>query len=745
MKKPAKSAKPRRGKHWYSSDRPIESKRADVLGRSGFAEQLAHSICAWDGRDSLVIALHGGWGTGKTSVKNMVLERLRSRRARCPQIVNFSPWQVSGSGNLLEPFFDELAGALGKGEDRPDGLGAKFSAYATKLSLFARAAKPIAAITAFFKPQVASEVLAGSVAVEQTAQLVETVAEELKRSDESDLKSLSELKADLKDSLASLQRSVLVVIDDIDRLTTDEILQVFQLVKVNADFPNLVYLLLFERSIIESALDRISGDRGHEFLQKIVQVEFHVPHAHRKAVEKVLFTGLDRAIDQESVKYLFDKDRWRELYTEGVSKYFDNLRNVYRFLGSFEFHFAHFTNGGSIEVNPIDLIGLETLRVFEPGLYEMLPFAKRILTREQAVSEFRPVAQEEVDATVAQLLANVPEGRRPQAEVILSRLFPPLSKAFDDEDGVSAHKGSWMLTRRVCHSDLFDKYFTLVVGEGDLSQAELDRLISLTGDRLKFLEECRSLMKRGLLQIAFERLGVFKDRVPLASVPALIGALCDLGDELPEPIGSPFEPALAIYACELIYGGLTREADPGKRSAILLDAFRTSPGIALPLDIVRMVTSAREEGRPSRVQLVEESGLVSLKAECVRKITEAATKPGFWDGPDFMAFMSAWFIWGDQNEVRRWVGTIVTTGSEAVGFIRRLLGRKTATGAGQTRVTYYVHLKFVEQFIGLDRLISLTSELQGDCFEALDRTALLEFRKALRRREEGQPDGVDPW
>lgn len=745
MKKPTKSAKPRRRKHWYSSDRPIRSKKEDALGRSSFAEELAHSIAAWNGRDSLVMALHGGWGTGKTSVKNMVLEKLRDRRTRCPKIVEFSPWQVSGSGSLIEAFFDELNGAMPKGEDRTDSLSSKLSAYAARLSLLGRVARPLSAVVAWVKPDIAPGILAAGTLVDEAAQVLQAGADAAKHGQESDSRSLSELKRDLTEALASMGRSILVVIDDIDRLTSDEVLQVFQLVKANADFPNLVYLLLFERSIVERALDRISGDRGHEFLQKIVQVEFHVPHAHRKAVEKVLFNGLEHAIDKEAVKALFEKERWQDLYAEGLSKYFGNLRNVYRFLGSFEFHCAHFTHDQSVEVNPVDLIGLETLRIFEPGLYEVLPAAKRILTREQGASEFRPAAQEEVDAAVAQLLSNVPEGRRPQAEVILSQLFPPLSKAFDDEDGVSAQKGKWMLSRRVCHSDLFDKYFSLVVGEGDLSQAELDRLISLTGDRPKFLEECRSLMKRGLLQIAFERLDVFKERVPLASLPELIGALCDLGDELPESTGSPFEPALANYAWELIYGGLMREADPGKRSAILFEAFRTSPGIALPVDIVRMLTEALEEGRRGRVQLLEKSGLEPLKMECVRKISQAAGEARFWDCQDFMEFMSAWFSWGDRNEVRRWVDAIVTNGAVAVGFLRRLLGIRTATGAGRTKVIYYVHLKFVEQFISLERLISLTSDLQADCFEGLDRTALVEFRKSLKRREEGQPDGVDPW
>jgi predicted KAP-like P-loop ATPase len=58
----------------YSSDKPIVSKQQDVLGRARFAEQLARDLQGWNGKDSLVVALYGAWGSGKTSLKNIVLE-----------------------------------------------------------------------------------------------------------------------------------------------------------------------------------------------------------------------------------------------------------------------------------------------------------------------------------------------------------------------------------------------------------------------------------------------------------------------------------------------------------------------------------------------------------------------------------------------------------------------------------------------------------------------------------------------
>jgi len=53
-------------KHHFSADRPIRSHQEDLLGRAGFAQSLANAIKQWKGKDSLVIALYGPWGSGDT-------------------------------------------------------------------------------------------------------------------------------------------------------------------------------------------------------------------------------------------------------------------------------------------------------------------------------------------------------------------------------------------------------------------------------------------------------------------------------------------------------------------------------------------------------------------------------------------------------------------------------------------------------------------------------------------------------
>ena len=85
---------------WFSTDRPIERRADDRLGRRGFAEAIASAVRGWRGRDSLVIALYGVWGTGKSSVKNMVIEALKERKTEDVLVAQFNSWQFANREQL---------------------------------------------------------------------------------------------------------------------------------------------------------------------------------------------------------------------------------------------------------------------------------------------------------------------------------------------------------------------------------------------------------------------------------------------------------------------------------------------------------------------------------------------------------------------------------------------------------------------------------------------------------------------
>ncbi|MBV8802763.1 MAG: NTPase, partial [Gammaproteobacteria bacterium] len=94
----------------FDADRPIQKSEQDRLGRTVFAKYLARCILDHTSPDSLVIGLYGGWGAGKTSVINLMLEELHYAsnhmfEDEMPIILNFSAWSYSGQNQLVESFF----------------------------------------------------------------------------------------------------------------------------------------------------------------------------------------------------------------------------------------------------------------------------------------------------------------------------------------------------------------------------------------------------------------------------------------------------------------------------------------------------------------------------------------------------------------------------------------------------------------------------------------------------------------
>jgi hypothetical protein len=94
-----------------SGDNPIRTRAADQLGRAKFADHLTTFLAEEPGEEGLVVALTGPWGEGKTSVLNMVRERLENEHART--VLSFNPWMFSSRDQLVRVFFEQAAPSCG--------------------------------------------------------------------------------------------------------------------------------------------------------------------------------------------------------------------------------------------------------------------------------------------------------------------------------------------------------------------------------------------------------------------------------------------------------------------------------------------------------------------------------------------------------------------------------------------------------------------------------------------------------
>ena len=97
-------------------DNPIRTKGDDLLNRSPLAVHIAEGVkrlAFHSSSESFVIGIEGNWGSGKTSLINLVLEHLKSSDVL---IIKFNPWNFSDQNELITDFFDSIADALRQAE-----------------------------------------------------------------------------------------------------------------------------------------------------------------------------------------------------------------------------------------------------------------------------------------------------------------------------------------------------------------------------------------------------------------------------------------------------------------------------------------------------------------------------------------------------------------------------------------------------------------------------------------------------
>jgi len=737
-----------------SADRPILSRKDDALGRRGFADALADAIRQWTGKESLVIALYGAWGSGKSSVKNMVMESL-ALSAPVIHSVDFNPWQLANRPSLSEAFFDELGIVLGKGD-----LGTKSQRRAT-LNRLRRLARRIqggrdladsvrsllgfplilVAVVAFASssahPKLTSFALAAFCAVTGLltagGRLTDAVVTILEAGTEVGGQSLDEIKQDLAKDLRKLKTPIMFALDDIDRLTPQEIVEVFQLIKTNGDFPNLIYLILCDRELVEPNLSEALKVPGRDYMEKIVQVAFDVPMIDVTRLREVLFDRLNSVLSAEAVSERFDSRRWANVFWAGLHTYFETLRDVNRFISTLAFHMASLTVGGELEVNPIDLIVIEAIRLFEPDIYRVLRSSKDLLISAQQDGARGEATKKALNAIVQ--LAT--EHRRNELQALLKALFPTVEWAFGGYTySYSPEYGqTWYRDLRVCSAKLFDRYFRLSVSEEELSQSDVQSLLRARGDRERLRSELEVLHSRGLITLALDELGIYMDEVEPAQVEPFITAIFDVGDLFSHSKRGMFEVPVAFRIAWLTKEAISKLDGVDLRSEALIRAIENTNSLGMAAEVAAVLCDGEEpflpKGKADRV-----------KTSVVGKIKEFAESNVLQGSPKLARLLRLWRSWGSEREVATYAASLASNPRATLQLLKSLVLRTVSHEMGDVVVKerYYVRRDDIEPLISMDTMDEVVQKIPAGDLDGEGHRAIECLRKAVKRRNSGSPD-----
>ena len=246
---------------------------------------------------------------------------------------------------------------------------------------------------------------------------------------------------EIAEELRKQPRRIFVTVDDIDRLNPDEIRQLFGVIKSVADFPNVVYLLTFDKKVVIEALRESQGISGENYLEKIVQFPFELPLPDRSSLYRLLFARLE-SIMAGTPEGLFDQTYWGNVFMRGIEHFISTPRKINLLTNTLSVTYPVVQG----EVNPVDFIGIETLRIFCPEAYNMIRTSSGKIHRPGMVASKIDQLRIFQDSWVTQ----IEEGSREAVRGLLSQLFPKLGEMWGDLGFDPPNEATWRKQLRIC-------------------------------------------------------------------------------------------------------------------------------------------------------------------------------------------------------------------------------------------------------------------------------------------------------
>ncbi len=488
----------------FLPDDPLSNEVEDCLHRAEFTDELHKLIVTLPFKESFVISLNAPWGFGKTSTLRWLSKRFKAD----PNIVlmQFDPWYFPTEEALIVGFYDAVERAL-NANYLTHNLKGQLHRLAGSLSIDPKSWH----LGLRFRPPADPE----------------------------------RLRKQVEDFIEQTSGRFIVLIDDIDRLHSKEILALFKLVRLSARFRNTVFLLSFDTEVVVQALEKESLDR--EFLDKIVQMPVNLPPPAEQDIEKFLWfssvepgsyrCAIDRLLDELNVsaerRKRFD-DEIVPFSGTSFAHLFRTLRQAKRFINAVAGTLPSVVD----EVDLFDFCLISALRIFFPSVHRdvwenryfyVAPPKSRIVRAINFAAQgdnYQKEAKEHTQNLLTKEISD-PDDREIVLE-ILKRLFNRIKLAFDGFLVGNRSEETDRPQKRIDSPECFERYFLLREEADEISDREVETLISdwnaaeLASVQQKITRSLLEAQEQGRLSSLLQKLLVFLRGVKPARVQSVL-------------------------------------------------------------------------------------------------------------------------------------------------------------------------------------------------------------------------------
>ncbi len=686
----------------YFNDSPIETPEDDQYGMLPFAASLAKSIRNIQSPIGTTIALSGAWGSGKSSTVNLIRGELEKAKDSTLVISDFKCWWYRGEEALALAFLQNLNAILN------DTLADKVKDLVPNLGRGLLQAGPVVGAAAAFTPIGAWAAVTGAGLSFAKRFFPEGATVE---------KTFLELAKILEEE----DRRFLIIIDDIDRLSPDEALAIFRLVKSVGRLPNVMYLLVFDRELAEKAVKERYPSEGPHFLEKIVQASFELPPPLRTDLNHAILTSIEKicgAPDETQVKRILN------VFHDVVAPYLTTPRHVARFQNAISVTWPAIAD----EISLADFIALETIRLYEPSLFHKIRSNRAGLCGSRDRNDRGDPRDDE---RFSLFLRDVDEKNHDTAKLALQRLFPRL-----EEMGYGPEwRSSWDAERRICIEAHFDTYFRLSLSSEALSMERISELIERADDcefiQKTFLEAATMKRRTGtsMVPVLLDELNTHAKKIEKDKVEPLLGALFEIHDDIDLDIDKD-RGMMGMGNTTLRYHWLIRRLTEGytldEKSRLYMSTIKQA-SLGWLVDFVHSAKDdySEKKDRPQREEdcLTREDVIPGFVDRALNAIRVASNDGSLLHHQDLISILFMWrgFLDGDVGEIRAWTDPLMDDDDALVIFAKAFTGESWSQGIGM---------------FGLgDNVATRTIRAQID--ENVDVIDLAAFRSGLERLQKG--------
>lgn len=328
---------------YFIADEEIDDRKDDLLTNEVQAKSFAETVLASGSHPGLVFGVDGPWGVGKTSFINLV-ERYWEDAADKVLVCRFEPLRYASEPDLADRLIRDLSAVI---QDK----------------VFAPEFRPAASrYSRLIKGKADISFLGFKISLEPSHETID------------------ELLDDIDEVLRRIERRVIIVIDDLDRLDAKTINNVLFATRRTFKLSQATYVLCYDTEVLTG--NNEEGERAREFLEKFVTVKLSLFVDSSSLCD---FLRRDWARDENQlgsvpsdtmIKLGVVLNELADILGSSLAANYQpfvgNLRKLKRFVNAMLLMQIEKTDLGRTDFHKRDLINLMLLHLNYPGLFRRI-------------------------------------------------------------------------------------------------------------------------------------------------------------------------------------------------------------------------------------------------------------------------------------------------------------------------------------------------------------------------------------